>query len=628
MSTTSDPHPTQNTKASAKTVTWLEISGWHLDNKYILSGYRREKADYLEILASLTFLHNETCNVYTHLIGTGLLLLVATVFLRYLDQPHFLHVSSTDYAMFGIYFWCAGICLILSTLYHLMIPYSQYAEQFLHVIDLLGIVIVTVGTFSSGIYYIFFCEASLQKLHWVIILTTGTVTGILISNPSLRTPRWRKVKVSAFVVFGASSFIPLLHGVQRYGLYYMLKYSGMKWYLLELAFYGIGVGLYAFRIPERLAPGTFDIWGSSHQIFHIAILCAMYTHVIALLQGFTTSHTLNILKSSKFPIPKIDTSSVEAGISQLRNLEALFPPPPPIPEVAESKHEFTARDGFRLIYHVFQPATPSPTTQGPLPLLIYWHGGGGSMGNAYSVCSVARDLVTAHNIVVVSPQYRLAPEYPWPTGVHDAWDAFAHISSTTDASAGLLIGGVSQGARLASIVALQAKDAAAAATGTTATSSSTSTSATRLPKVTGLYFDAPSFISPDNVPDEYKSQYRSRHDKTCLAAPILDADTKALFDKAYQGDQMSPLYVVLNTRPLSRHAGVADKAYFSVCGMDILRDDGLIYADVLENLGVQTRVSIYPGAPHAFWVAFGMTALAQKWKTDKTAGVGWLLGRE
>ncbi|KIW43603.1 uncharacterized protein PV06_04690 [Exophiala oligosperma] len=231
---------------------------------------------------------------YTHLIGAVLLPLVATVFLRYLGQAQFHNVVSMDYAMFGIYFWCAEICLILSTMYHLMLPHSHQAEQFWHGMDLLGIVVVTVGTFTSGIYYVFFCEPSLQKLHWGIILSTGTVTGVLISNPSLRTPRWRKVKVSAFITFGASSFIPLLHGVERYGLNYMLEHSGMKWYLLELVFYGTGVKLYAFRTPERLAPGTFDIWGSSHQIFHVAILCAMYTHVAALLQGFTTCHALDV----------------------------------------------------------------------------------------------------------------------------------------------------------------------------------------------------------------------------------------------------------------------------------------------------------------------------------------------
>lgn len=167
MSTTIDP--TSKSKTPARTVTWQEISEWHLDNKYILSGYRRETADYLDILSSLTFLHNETCNVYTHLVGAVLLPLVATAFLRFLAEPQFLNVSSMDYTIFGIYFWCAEICLVLSALYHLLQPHSHVVELFWHGMDLLGIVIVTVGTFSSGIYYVFFCEASLQKLHWAIV---------------------------------------------------------------------------------------------------------------------------------------------------------------------------------------------------------------------------------------------------------------------------------------------------------------------------------------------------------------------------------------------------------------------------------------------------------------------------
>lgn len=182
MSTTTDP-PNQS-RAKAQTVTWQEISEWQFDNKYILSGYRPEKADYVDIFTSLTFLHNETCNVYTHLIGALLLPIAATISLRYLAGPQFLHVSVIDYAMFGIYFWCAEVCLILSALYHLMLPHSHRVELFWHGMDLLGIVIVTVGTFSSGIYYVFFCEASLQKLHWAIVS--------LFKRPSPLTPPSRQ----------------------------------------------------------------------------------------------------------------------------------------------------------------------------------------------------------------------------------------------------------------------------------------------------------------------------------------------------------------------------------------------------------------------------------------------------
>lgn len=153
----------------ARTVTGLEISGWQSDNKYILSGYRAANADYPKILRSLTFLHNESCNVYTHLIGALLLPLVAVTLLRYLAEPKFLNVSTMDYAAFGIYFWCSEVCLILSALYHLMQPYSYQVEQFWHGMDLLGIVLMTVGTLFSGIYYVFFCEASWQQLHWAMV---------------------------------------------------------------------------------------------------------------------------------------------------------------------------------------------------------------------------------------------------------------------------------------------------------------------------------------------------------------------------------------------------------------------------------------------------------------------------
>lgn len=58
--------------------------------------------------------------------------------------------------------------------------------------------------------------------------------------------------MGAYVTLGASAFIPLLHGVQLYGLEYMLQYAGMEWYLLELFFYGCGVGLYGVSLQPSL----------------------------------------------------------------------------------------------------------------------------------------------------------------------------------------------------------------------------------------------------------------------------------------------------------------------------------------------------------------------------------------
>ncbi len=82
------------------------------------------------------------------------------------------------------------------------------------------------------------------------IVISGSATATMICVPRFR--RWRTARTLAYVALGASSFVPLLHGVQLYGLDYMLQYSGMKWYLLELAFYSSGVGLYAVGLLRLL----------------------------------------------------------------------------------------------------------------------------------------------------------------------------------------------------------------------------------------------------------------------------------------------------------------------------------------------------------------------------------------
>ena len=57
--------------------------------------------------------------------------------------------------------------------------------------------------------------------------------------------RQRTARTGAYITLGATSLIPLLHAIQRYGVEDMLQYAGLKWYLLELALYGSSTCLYA-----------------------------------------------------------------------------------------------------------------------------------------------------------------------------------------------------------------------------------------------------------------------------------------------------------------------------------------------------------------------------------------------
>lgn len=93
-----------------------------------------------------------------------------------------------------------------------------------------------------------------------------------------------------FVAMGLSAVFPVLHGIRIYGLQQMRESIGLDWVVLQGVLYILGAGIYAARVPERLSPGTFDIWGSSHQIFHVLVVLAAVSHLIGLLQAFDYEH--------------------------------------------------------------------------------------------------------------------------------------------------------------------------------------------------------------------------------------------------------------------------------------------------------------------------------------------------
>ena len=63
--------------------------------------------------------------------------------------------------------------------------------------------------------------------------------------------------------------------------------------------------------------------------------------------------------------------------------------------------------------------------------------------------------------------------------------------------------------------------------------------------------------------------------------------------------------------------------------MDPLRDEGLIYATMLEeDNGIKTRVEVYPGLPHGHWGFFPFLESSKKFRKEQVEGFGWLLGKE
>jgi len=103
-----------------------------------------------------------------------------------------------------------------------------------------------------------------------------------------------------------------------------------------------------------------------------------------------------------------------------------------------------------------------PEGDGPFPVLVWAHGGGFVVGDVDTEDPVGRALANAAECVVVSVDYRLAPEHPFPAALHDVYDATAWAAEEADRFGGdpnrIGVGGASAGGNLATGVARLARD--------------------------------------------------------------------------------------------------------------------------------------------------------------------------
>lgn len=126
------------TKASRTlTVLWNDLPTWLQDNQHIHSGYRPASNSYRKSLASLTHLHNESVNIYTHLVGAGLALLAA-VYAYAALRPRYEQATRQDVWVFACFFGGAVACLGMSAAYHTVSNHSERVARMGNRLDYLG----------------------------------------------------------------------------------------------------------------------------------------------------------------------------------------------------------------------------------------------------------------------------------------------------------------------------------------------------------------------------------------------------------------------------------------------------------------------------------------------------------
>jgi acetyl esterase len=226
-----------------------------------------------------------------------------------------------------------------------------------------------------------------------------------------------------------------------------------------------------------------------------------------------------------------------------------------------------ARDGHALPARLYAPS------RAVLPLLLFFHGGGFTVGSIATHDTLCRVLSQKSGSAVISLDYRLAPEHKFPAASNDAWDALKFVARQAGElgldGTRIAVGGDSAGGTLAAVCAILARDAG-------------------LPLALQMLF----------YPGTTAHQDTASH-RRFAAGPLLDEPLVSWFFAQYlntQSEREDWRFAPLNADDVE---GVAP-AWIGLAECDPVVDEGIAYADKLRAAGVAVELEIYRGVIHEF----------------------------
>ncbi|KAF9550867.1 hypothetical protein EC957_011414 [Mortierella hygrophila] len=263
------------------------------ENKYILSGYRFLSSK-TQCFQSIFYVHNESGNIWTHLLGFFYFLAVGIYFFSG-SNPYFSTTTMTptynlpyvpadgyDKLVFLVFFLAVYKCLLMSSLWH---TFAQIAHEgtmkCMACLDYVGISVLIAASVVVTEYYGFYCESTFRNSYIAATALFG-VAGVVIPWLSWfdqKETRW--LRITFFISMAASALLPVFHLMLIQGAAPTLEWIFPL--LKSMGSYLLGVFVYANQYPEKLFPGRFDHLGSSHQLWHLCVLGGVYFHFTAAL---------------------------------------------------------------------------------------------------------------------------------------------------------------------------------------------------------------------------------------------------------------------------------------------------------------------------------------------------------
>lgn len=225
----------------------------------------------------------------------------------------------------------------------------------------------------------------------------------------------------------------------------------------------------------------------------------------------------------------------------------------------------------------------TPEGDGPFPVLVYFHGGGWVIANLQTYDSSCRALCNEAKCIVVSCDYRHAPEHSFPAAADDAFAAYQWVLKNSASWQGdvskIAIGGESAGGNLAAVTSIRARDE-------------------------GLQLPVHQLLVYPVTNNDVNTQSYTEH----ANAKLLNKAMMEWFFVHYLGPKSPDSEAFpLQVKDLSK----LPPATIITADIDPLRDDGKAYADALRKAGIKVAYKNFEGVTHEF---FGMGAVVEKAK--------------
>ncbi|HEX7321336.1 MAG TPA: alpha/beta hydrolase [Mycobacterium sp.] len=291
-----------------------------------------------------------------------------------------------------------------------------------------------------------------------------------------------------------------------------------------------------------------------------------------------------------FPLGFTADDGVEVAREQLRKLK---PPPEMLPDLRIEEHAVGHGDLTGIPVRIYWPPVARHTD---LPIVVFFHGGGWCIGDLDTHEPVARAHAVAAEAIVVSVDYRLAPEHPFPAGIDDCWAALRWVGEHAAELGGdpdrIAVAGDSAGGNVSAVMAQLARDNGG-------------------PSLVFQLLWYPSTTGDLSLPS-----FTENADAPVLTPGVVDAFL-AWYVPGIDIHNVDPATLPVTLAPANAadFAGLPP-AYIATAEHDPLRDDGARYAELLRAAGVPVKLSNEPTMTHGF-ISLALVIPAAAEATDR-----------